>query len=132
MSSASLSLSLPRLGWKSTSMPRSLKICTAAGDSESEMRTLGMAMTALLNWFSYRHLSPLAGRGIKGSRRFRQRGFGLAERPIEPGRERLDVARLYRRPAPDAQARRRVAVIGDVVGDAFFLQQACEDLGETR
>src|SRR3982751_5146499 len=44
MISASLSLSLPRLGWKSTSTPRSLKICTAAGDSASEMRTLGFVM----------------------------------------------------------------------------------------
>src|SRR4051794_27481797 len=44
MISASLSLSLPRLGWKSTSMPRSLKICTAAGDSASEIRTLGLDM----------------------------------------------------------------------------------------
>src|ERR1700733_9417775 len=44
MISASLSLSLPRLGWKSTSTPRSLKICTAAGDSASEMRTLGLDM----------------------------------------------------------------------------------------
>src|SRR6266404_2861084 len=42
MISASFSLSLPRLGWKSTSMPRSLKICTAAGDRASEMRTLGL------------------------------------------------------------------------------------------
>src|ERR1700745_3134804 len=41
MLSASLSLSLPRLGWKSTSTPRSLKICTAAGESASEMRTFG-------------------------------------------------------------------------------------------
>ena len=41
MIAASLSLSLPRLGWKSTSTPRSLKICTAAGDSASEMRTRG-------------------------------------------------------------------------------------------
>src|ERR1700686_3982423 len=46
MISASLSLSLPRLGWKSTSMPRSLKICTAAGDSASEMRTLGFVIWA--------------------------------------------------------------------------------------
>ena len=37
-----------------------------------------------------------------------------------------------RRAAPDAQARRRVAVIGDVVGDAFLLQQAGERLGERR
>jgi hypothetical protein len=40
-SSASFSLSPPSLGWKSTSRPRSLKICTAAGESASEMRTLG-------------------------------------------------------------------------------------------
>src|ERR1051325_7928627 len=41
-SSASLSLSLPRFGWKSTSVPRSLKICTAAGESASEISTLGV------------------------------------------------------------------------------------------
>src|SRR3954469_14858499 len=49
MMSASLSLSLPRLGWKSTSTPRSLKICTAAGESASEMRTLGLDMTMFLH-----------------------------------------------------------------------------------
>src|SRR6266702_3055194 len=48
MISASLSLSLPRLGWKSTSTPRSLKICTAAGDSASEMRTLGLDIGVIL------------------------------------------------------------------------------------
>src|SRR3569832_388726 len=48
MMSASLSLSLPRLGWKSTSTPRSLKICTAAGESASEMRTFGLDMIAIL------------------------------------------------------------------------------------
>src|SRR5262252_1698216 len=47
MISASLSLSLPRLGWKSTSTPRSLKICTAAGDRASEMRTRGLLMVYL-------------------------------------------------------------------------------------
>src|SRR6185503_14848642 len=41
MTVASLSLSLPSAGWKSTSMPRSLKICTAAGERASEMRTRG-------------------------------------------------------------------------------------------
>ncbi|EBA17147.1 hypothetical protein RSK20926_09257 [Roseobacter sp. SK209-2-6] len=41
ITSASLSLSLPRSGWKSTSMPRSRKICTAASESLSEMSTLG-------------------------------------------------------------------------------------------
>src|SRR6202012_3290328 len=49
MISASLSLSLPRLGWKSTSTPRSLKICTAAGDSASEIRTLGLDMGVIHN-----------------------------------------------------------------------------------
>src|SRR3984957_1013397 len=56
MISASLSLSLPRLGWKSTSMPRSLKICTAAGDNASEMRTLGLDMGVFLH-------PPLEGEG---------------------------------------------------------------------
>src|SRR5215213_2606163 len=57
MISASLSLSLPRLGWKSTSTPRSLKICTAAGDSASEMRTLGLDI-----WCDPSH-PPLEGEG---------------------------------------------------------------------
>src|ERR1041385_283252 len=48
MISASLSLSLPRLGWKSTSTPRSLKICTAAGERASEIRTRG-AMGKILS-----------------------------------------------------------------------------------
>ena len=48
MIAASLSLSLPRFGWKSTSTPRSLKICTAAGDSASEMRTFGGIWRPLL------------------------------------------------------------------------------------
>src|SRR5580658_988715 len=49
MMAASFSLSLPRLGWKSTSMPRSLKICTAAGDSASEMSTLGFVIEVSRN-----------------------------------------------------------------------------------
>src|SRR3954454_14098342 len=48
MIAASFSLSLPRLGWKSTSTPRSLKICTAAGDSASEMRTRGLDIELIL------------------------------------------------------------------------------------
>ena len=35
-------------GWKSTSMPRSLKICTAAGERASEMRTLGMCVVLIM------------------------------------------------------------------------------------
>src|ERR1700710_3232198 len=61
MISASLSLSLPRLGWKSTSMPRSVKVCAAAGDSASEMRTLGFVMgmgSVLDDAFETRHPPP--------------------------------------------------------------------------
>src|SRR6476620_12244580 len=54
MVSASLSLSLPRLGWKSTSTPRSLNICTAAGDSASEMRTFGLDMGVILHTLPWR------------------------------------------------------------------------------
>ena len=43
--SASLSLSAPSLGWNTVSTPRSLKICTAASESASEMRTLGAMAT---------------------------------------------------------------------------------------
>ena len=54
--------------------------------------------------------------------------FGLGKGPFEPRRERFEVAAFDRRPAPDAQSRRGVAVIGDVVGDAFFLEQAGQRL----
>src|SRR4029079_6889866 len=56
MISASLSLSLPRLGWKSTSMQRSLKICTAAGESASEKRTMGFVIGVIRVWTM--HLTP--------------------------------------------------------------------------
>ena len=42
IAAASLSLSLPRFGWKSTVTPRSLNIWTAAGESASEIRTRGL------------------------------------------------------------------------------------------
>ncbi|CAA9340896.1 MAG: hypothetical protein AVDCRST_MAG90-1940 [uncultured Microvirga sp.] len=45
IASASRSLSLPRSGWKSASTPRSRKICTAAGERASEMRTRGVGMS---------------------------------------------------------------------------------------
>src|SRR6185295_19806317 len=48
-------LSAPSFGWKSTSMPRSLKICTAAEERASEMRTRG-AMACFL-------YPPLEGEG---------------------------------------------------------------------
>src|SRR6185503_4172482 len=83
MISASLSLSLPRLGRKSTSMPRSLKICTAAGDSASEMRTFGAMTRSLLasqvvqDWFEARK-TPASAQPAQHMRKGRNavlRGF---------------------------------------------------------
>src|SRR5580658_1730153 len=112
MVSASLSLSLPRLGWNSTSNPRSLKIATAAGESASEMRTLAVMSLSL--------------------RSLRQGVFGLGVCPVEPERERLDVGTLNGRTAPDAQARRRVAVGVDVVSDAFLVESRGNAFHESR
>src|SRR6185312_7635005 len=161
MISASLSLSLPRLGWKSTSMPRSLKICTAAGDNASEMRTFGLVIRILLhhpfsgrmNPFSLypflwgegwgegrlltgkRHKGPSpgasrrplpvrTGRGQgEKSRRLREQCLGLGEGPVDPLRQQRNVGCLHRRAAPDAQARRRIAVMRKVVTGAFLFNQ---------
>src|SRR5262245_49483228 len=135
MTSASFSLSAPSFGWKSTSTPRSLKICTAAGESASEIRTLGRMLRPLL-------LSSSAKAGLAcathdrswcgTSRRLRQRVLGLGEGPVEPQGERLDIGALHRRAAPDAQARRRITIRVDVVGDALFLQRGGDALDERR
>ena len=52
------------------------------------------------------------------------------ERPVEPWQERLEVGRLDRRAAPQPEARRRVAVAGDVVGDALGLEPRGQPLDE--
>src|SRR5437899_2501135 len=111
-SSASFSLSAPSFGWKSTATPRSRKICTAAGESASEIRTLGDIEEV--------------------SRRLAQRVLAARECPIEPKRERLDVGALDGRAAPDAQSRRRIAIGVDVVGDALLLQRSGNALDERR
>src|SRR5919112_1299359 len=77
MISASLSLSLPRFGWKSTSTPRSLKICTAAGDSASEMRTFGFDMDLSPEQFG-KEAAVCGDDGDSGTKRVRQRA--VAER----------------------------------------------------
>src|ERR1700761_2495069 len=57
-------------------------------------------------------------------------GDGGVEGPVEPGAQSLDVRGLDRRAAPDAQARRGVAVAADVEGHALLLEQRSELLGE--
>src|SRR5579871_4758568 len=154
MASASFSLSLPRFGWKSTSTPRSLKICTAAGDNASEMSTLGLVMSVT---FEYRECLPgrsaawreepgsilrdggygsrlalrLAGTtDAKELRRLRKLRLGLGESPIDPLGEQRNVARLDRGAAPDAQARRRIAMTREIETGAFLLDQTDHLLDE--
>ena len=59
-----------------------------------------------------------------------QAAFALGVGPVEPGPERLDIGGVDGRAAPDAQARRGVAIAGDVVGGAFLLEQAGDLLDE--
>src|ERR1700730_7024019 len=107
MISASLSLSLPRLGWKSTSTPRSLKICTAAGESASEMRTLGLDIGVF-------PLPPSEGAACRagvGDERF---GAIFSPSPRSYG-ERAGVRGIYKRGAgrespPPGAARRPLPV----------------------
>ena len=57
------------------------------------------------------------------SRRRGQKRPGRAVRPVQPRQQRRDVGRLHGGAAPDAQARRRVAVGRDVVRHALRIQQ---------
>src|SRR5579862_4122434 len=81
-------------GRVSASMPRSEKTASAAGESLSAMRTLNIA----------------------------SRGVQLVPRPVEPGRKRLDVARVDGGAAPDAQTRRGRAMRRDIEGDPFLFE----------
>ena len=66
MIAASFSGSFPSLGWKSTSTPRSRKICTAASDNSSEMSTLGMSCSSwrtLGSALEFRMSGGLSARG---------------------------------------------------------------------
>src|SRR5690242_8872819 len=90
------SSSFVRPVFTSASTPRSLKIATAAGDKESEIKTLGMCSPVL-------HL-------LKG--------------PIEPGRQRLQIRSIDGRAAPNAQSRRRRTITANVQRDALLLEHA--------
>src|SRR5260221_1702580 len=58
----------------------------------------------------------------------RLRAPQLAICPVEPRQQRLDIAALDRGAGPDPEAGRRVAMAGDVVGDALLLEQRREFL----
>src|SRR6516162_10453231 len=112
----SISSGLVRPVLVSVSTPRSVKICTAAGESLSAMRTRGMDA---LRWRvgpltlpsppEGERNEPLAPRGGEregpnpqgwegeGLGRHLELGDGLGEGPVEPGQQGLDVGGLHRR-----------------------------------
>src|SRR4051812_38804982 len=102
---------LARPGRTSTSTPRPWKMPTAAGLSSSATRTLGIGATP---------------------ERSGERGEGAGEGPVEPRRQPLDIGGLDGGAAPDPQARRRVAVAGDVVGDPLLVEEPGQLLDEAR
>ncbi len=80
-----LVLVLAEFGWKSTSMPRSLKICTAAGESASEMRTLGADMMDYLSSLLRKpRLAAMTRNPARrsGSREFSLMGTASRKRPL--------------------------------------------------
>src|SRR5437016_2850423 len=88
-----LSSSGVRPGFSSTAMPRSRKIAPARGSILSAMRTRTGSAT------------------------------GHLPRPVEPRPERLDVGGFDRRSAPDAKARRSVAISADIIGGVLRVEQ---------
>src|SRR5712671_4095362 len=132
-----ISSSLDRPVFTSVSMPRSLKMATAAGDNLSEIRTLGMNLFS--NFCPTPNPSPRWGRGIRAPFHLPNEGrservsapgggllFHLCEGPIEPGRQRLDVGCFHGGAAPDAQTRRRGAIAADIQCDIFLFQKTCD------
>src|SRR4051794_29346637 len=85
----------------SASTPRSAKIAAARSLNASAINTLGMSVSF--------------GRSAAGGLRRLCLPL-LAVGPFEPGDQRRDVAALDRRAGPDPQARRGIAVGGDVEG----------------
>ena len=56
--------------------------------------------------------------------------FGLGKGPVDPLRQQRDVLCVHGGAAPDAQARRRIAVMREIVTGAFLLHQRDQLLGE--
>src|SRR5580704_3119705 len=116
LSTTASNSSLVMSGLLSISTPRSLKMATAAGESLSAIRTLGMGVSGKDGGRKNpgRAAARIKSGGLGGA------GLDLGEGPVEPGRQRLDVGFVHRGAAPDAQARRRGAIAGHVQRHAFF------------
>src|SRR5579872_1811577 len=126
--------SLARPVLTSASTPRAAKMSMAAGESLSAMRTRGgiSNLGSEAPSPSWREgLIEAKGEDSRSGRLEDLVGDG-GERPVEPGRQRVEVGRVDRPTAPDAQARGRVPVGGGVECDAFLLQKVGELLGKLR
>src|SRR4051812_694326 len=102
-----------RPGRTSASMPRVRKISTAAGESLSLIRTLGMV-------------------SLLGGSSGREEGRGLSEGPVEPGQQRFDIGGFDGGAAPNSQSGGCVAIRGDVVRDALRFEQRGQPFGCVR
>src|SRR5580692_3038839 len=92
-------------GLLSISTPRSLKMATAAGESLSAIRTLGMDDSML-------EMERGTRRDARAGKRLN--GLDLGPGPVEPGRQRFQVSLVDGGATPDAQPRRRGAIAGDI------------------
>ena len=116
MTDFSFSGSLPRSGWKSTSTPLSRKICTAASESLSEIRTLGMSLVSLHERRRRRAAAGagMSAHGIRGGRP-RRDGRGRAGQRLRgrPSRWRTPSrARASARGCPRSRPWRRTRCAG--------------------
>src|SRR3546814_20854597 len=59
-------------------------------------------------------------------------GRKLRPGPVEPGAERFDIGGVDGRAAPDAQARRGIAIAGDIMGRPFGVEQPRDLLDAVR
>src|ERR1700760_90295 len=69
-------------------------------------------------------------RAAKNSGCLRQRSLGLGESPVDPLRQQLDVLGFHGGAAPDAQTRRRIAIMREIEAGVLLLDQRDQLLGE--
>src|SRR5271165_5602598 len=101
----------------------------AAGERASEMRTrrcMEFSDSENPGVQRWRAALQLGRRALADSRGLGKLALELLEGVIEPMRQRFDIACFDGRAAPDAQARRRVSISADIVGDFLVFEQARE------